>query len=118
MNTAFLLRFQEECLPNDSPRIRAADPTVTKIPAEQPDVDGVGGDHRSFPSVPRHAADPTKTAIKAEAPDEADDCGMTALPSPASSVCLTLTKTAARAESDDTDFGQPSIHAIPLRGSP
>ena len=81
MNTAFLLRFQEECLPQDSPRPHSADPTMTKIAAEQPDVNNPTDDHRTFVFVPRHAADPTKTAIKAEAPDETTDCGMTVLPS-------------------------------------
>ncbi len=144
MNTAFLLRFQEPCLPDDSPRTPAADPTVTKIPAEQADVDTLSGDHRTFISVPHHAADPTKTAIKGEAqdvtadygmmalpasiavprhaanpthtfikgeaPDAAADAGITALPS---SVCPTSTCTRTRAETNDTDLGHSSVHAIP-----
>ena len=118
MNTAFLLRFQEECVPDDSPRIRAADPTVTKIAAEQPDVDGLTSDHRTFVSPSRPAADPTKTAIKAEAPDEAADSGMTAMPRPLSLLGPTGTSTAIKAEADDTDFGQGSIHVLPVRDFP
>lgn len=149
MNAAFLLRFQEQCLPNDSLRNRMADPTVTKIAAEQPDVDCLNSNHHTFVSVPS-AADPTKTAIKAEAPDEAIDSSLTVIPrllphfgptgtttaiqaeapdEAAESGLMALphrfslsdptgTFTAIRAEADDTHLGQPSNHALPLRGSP
>ena len=37
MIKVFLLRFQEECLPDDTLRIHSADPTHTLIKAEAPD---------------------------------------------------------------------------------
>lgn len=112
MNPAFLLRFQEECLPHDTSRDHSADPTVTEIKAEQPDDDALGCS-RTFLSVPGSAADPTHTLIKAEAPDESAEAGMTALPFRKSSVCPTSTCTRTLAETNDTDLGHTSIHAIP-----
>ena len=67
----------------------------------------------SVASVPRHAADPTHTLVKGESPDESAECDMRALPSKVSSVCPTSTSTRTRAETNDTDFGHPGIHAIP-----
>lgn len=118
MNTAFLLRFQEKCLPDDFSRIRSADPTVTEIAAEQPDVDSLSGDHRTFPSVSRHAGDPTKTAIDGEAPEEGVDGGMTALPSSVSVPrhAADPTHTLIKAEAPD-ESAECGMTALPSRTS-
>jgi hypothetical protein len=39
MATAFLIRFQEECTPEDENAVSAGTMTKTSIPSEQPDSD-------------------------------------------------------------------------------
>lgn len=119
MNTAFLLRFQEDCLREESPCNRATDPTMTEVQPEQPDVDCLSGDHRTLPAVPRSAADPTKTAVdSAEAPDEAANCGITTLPlcTPLPSYAVNPTHTLIRAEAPDESI-ECSMMALPFEAS-
>jgi hypothetical protein len=106
MSGAFLLRFQEQCLPDDSSRNPAADPTKTRIAAEQPDVGRPGGDHGAFPPLPGSAVEPTRTAIKGEAPDESVEFGMTGLPRISiSRRAADPTHTLVRAEAPDQSAG-------------
>jgi hypothetical protein len=113
MTTAFLLRFQENCSPDDPPDIPSGTQTSTRMQAEQPDIDCPHSGYHVLSHVPAKAFDPTRTLIRAEAPDDTAEGGMTVLPRRASAAGPTMTATYVRAEANDNDPGPRSMYAIP-----
>jgi hypothetical protein len=69
MPTAFLLRFQEPCLPDDAPGVLCGTRTETKILREQSDNDQRATACHVLPRSTMQAGTATKRGIPKEAPD-------------------------------------------------
>jgi hypothetical protein len=113
MPNAFLLRFQEPCLPDDVAGIRCGTRTETKIYRENGgDADPRTADYCLLRQSPGNAGTATKTGISQETPDiDETQADLHTLPRQLMAGG-TKTVTNVIAETDDIDPGQAFIHAI------
>lgn len=112
MPTAFLLRFQEECLPVNPADARRDTQAATKACPDGMVNDTGSTDLNALPSLMARTAT-TKTAIRHETSDP-DPAHATLSALPRGPVATgTKTFTYVRAETEDEDYGHKSLRTIP-----
>ncbi len=107
MTTAFILRFQEECMSDDTDDISASTMTTTKINSEQPDA---APPHASYSALLAGTA--TITRVATEQGDRDRASGSTIIPRRMLEMG-TKTMTAIRAEISDSDPGRIQHRILP-----
>ena len=112
MSPAFILRFQETCLPDQSATVPTGTVSVTAVRAEATDADV---ERSVFAALPIKAGTDTMTRTPREHTDADHDLwSANVLPSEKRDIFLmTQTFTKVRAESVDAEPDGRRLHAIP-----
>jgi hypothetical protein len=112
MATAFVLRFQEECEPDNVAGVIAGTMTTTKTCTEQPDSDPTQAEYTALSRAALRAGTVTNTRMETEQGDTDRSGGPHAIPRHPIEMA-TKTITAVQAEATDDDPGRIQNQILP-----
>jgi hypothetical protein len=118
MQTAFLLRFQESCVSNDTDSVECGTQTQTKGGREQADSDPSSTGYCFVPPSAKGNGTQTQTRAPREAADTFGSHAVLNINCPQPKLLGTTTVTNVRAEIGDRDPQQASQHVLPTLAQP